>query len=130
MQKYFYFRTDAAVADDDTIAGSVMCKVEDLVAMYPTSDTALTLTFTPLLRHQSDDAGAINKDTIILNVAANTHREVMTEIARTVNASGPAYGDGVITVADDAADDDNAAAVYIHPSITSCGAIAIAAVYA
>ena len=70
----------------------------------------------------------INNDTIILNVNTNSHREVMYAIARAANATGPGYSDGVITVADDATDDSNAAAVYLHEDITSCGAIALAAV--
>ena len=52
----------------------------------------------------------------------------MYAIAQAANAGGTAYSDGVITVADDATDDSNAAAVYLHEDITSCGAIALAAV--
>ena len=130
MRKYFYFRTEAAVADDDDIARSVMFPVENLISMYPTSDTALTLTIKPALPVQADgqDGAVINNDTIILNVNTNAHREVMYAIAQAVNAGGTAYSDGVITVADDATDDSNAAAVYLHEDITSCGAIALAAV--
>jgi hypothetical protein len=129
MKKYFYFRTEAAVADDDDIARSVMFPVENLVSMYPTSDTALTLTVKPALPVQADgqDGAVINNDTIILNVNTNSHREVMYAIAQAVNAGGTAYSDGVITVADDATDDSNAAAVYLHTDITSCGAISLAA---
>ena len=130
MRKFFYFRTEAAVADDDDIARSVMFPVDNLISMYPTSDTALTLTIKPALPVQADgqDGAVINNDTIILNVNTNAHREVMYAIEQAANASGAAYSDGVITVADDAADDSNAAAVYLHSDITSCGAIALAAV--
>ena len=130
MRKFFYFRTEAAVADDDDIARSVMFPVDNLISMYPTSDTALTLTIKPALPVQADgqDGAVINNDTIILNVNTNAHREVMYAIAQAANASGAAYSDGVITVADDATDDSNAAAVYLHEDITSCGAIALAAV--
>ena len=129
MRKYFYFRTEAAVADDDDIARSVMFPVENLVSMYPTSDTALTLTVKPALPVMADgqDGAVINNDTIVLNVNTNAHREVMYAIAQAVNAGGTAYSDGVITVADDATDDSNAAAVYLHSDITSCGAISLAA---
>ena len=85
-----------------------------------------------MLRHQSDDAGAINKDTIILNISSNQHAEVMKAIARAANATGPQYNDGVIVVADDATTDYDGttkSAVYLDGNITSCGAIAIAAVY-
>ena len=130
MRKFFYFRTEAAVADDDDIARSCMFPVDNLISMYPTSDTALTLTIKPALPVQADgqDGAVINNDTIILNVNTNAHREVMYAIAQAANATGPGYSDGVITVADDATDDSNAAAVYLHEDITSCGAIALAAV--
>ena len=130
MRKFFYFRTEAAVADDDDIARSVMFPVDNLISMYPTSDTALTLTIKPALPVQADgqDGAVINNDTIVLNVNTNAHREVMYAIAQAANATGPGYSDGVITVADDATDDSNAAAVYLHEDITSCGAIALAAV--
>ena len=130
MKKFFYFRTEAAVGDDDDIATSVMFPVDNLISMYPTSDTALTLTIKPALPVMADgqDGAVINNDTIILNVNTNAHREVMYAIAQAANATGPGYSDGVITVADDATDDSNAAAVYLHEDITSCGAIALAAV--
>ena len=130
MRKFFYFRTEAAVGDDDDIATSVMFPVDNLISMYPTSDTALTLTIKPAQPGQADgqDGAVINNDTIILNVNTNAHREVMYAIAQAANATGPGYSDGVITVADDATDDSNAAAVYLHEDITSCGAIALAAV--
>tara|TARA_R100000458_G_scaffold49319_1_gene48807 strand:- start:4 stop:402 length:399 start_codon:yes stop_codon:yes gene_type:complete len=129
MRKFFYFRTEAAVADDDDIARSVMFPVDNLVSMYPTSDTALTLTVKPALPVMADgqDGAVINNDTIVLNVNTNAHREVMYAIAQAANATGPGYNDGVITVADDATDDSNAAAVYLHADITSCGAISLAA---
>ena len=129
MRKFFYFRTEAAVADDDDIARSVMFPVDNLISMYPTSDTALTLTIKPALPVQADgqDGAVINNDTIILNVNTNSHREVMYAIAQAANAGGTAYSDGVITVADDATNDANAAAVYLHADITSCGAISLAA---
>ena len=134
MRKYFYFRTEAAVGDDDDIATSLMIPVDAVKAMYPTSDTALTITFEPGIRVRGEGANATgnwtNNDSVILNVNANSHREVMYAIAQAANASGAAYSDGVITVADDAADDSNAATVYLHSDITSCGAIAIAAAFA
>ena len=130
MRKYFYFRTEAAVADDDDSARSAMFPVDSLLGMHPTSDTALTLFFTPQIRIAggvTDGADFTNADSVVLNVNTNAHREVMYAIAQAVNAGGTAYSDGVITVADDATDDNNAAAVYLHADITSCGAISLAA---
>ena len=89
MRKFFYFRTEAAVGDDDDIATSVMFPVDNLISMYPTSDTALTLTIKPALPVQADgqDGAVINNDTIILNVNTNAHREVMYAIAQAANAT-------------------------------------------
>ena len=132
MRKYFYFRTEAAVADDDDSARSAMFPVDSLLGMHPTSDTALTLFFTPQIRIAggvTDGADFTNADSVVLNVNTNAHREVMYAIARAANATGPQYNDGVITVADDATDDSNAAAVYLDADITTCGAISIGAAY-
>jgi len=130
LKKYFYFRTEAAVADDDDSATSLLVPVDNLVGMFPTSDTALTICFKPILRQASDgqDGNVINADRVILNVNTNSHREVMLAIARAANATGPQYSDGVITVVDDATDDSNAAAVVLDGDITSCGGISIAAI--
>mgnify|MGYP003649173892 FL=1 len=133
MRKYFYFRTEADEDDDDDVARSVMIPCENLVGMYPTSDTALTLTFKPVLRNVSDgqDGNVANNDTVVLNVSSNQHKEVMGAIARAANATGPQYNDGFIVVADDATTDFDGttkAAIYLDTNISSCGAIAIAAV--
>ena len=133
MRKYFYFRTEADEDDDDDIATSVMFPVDHLMGMYPTSNTALTITFKPLLPVMADgqDGAVINNDTVILNISSNQAKEVMFAIARAANATGPQYNDGVIVVADDATTDYDGttkAAVVLDSNITSCGAIAIAAV--
>ena len=133
MRKYFYFRTEADEDDDDDIATSLMIPVDNLMGMYPTSNTALTLTFKPVLRNVSDgqDGNVANNDTVILNISSNQAKEVMTAIARAANAGGTAYSDGVIVVADDATTDYDGTtkdAIVLDSNITSCGAIAIAAV--
>ena len=138
MRKYFYFRTEADEDDDDDIARSVMFPVENITGMYPTSDTALTITFKSIIRVYANDpdddaCNFINNDTIVLNVSSNQHKEVMSAIARAANAGGTAYSDGFITVADDATTDFDGttkAAIYLDSNITSCGAIAIAAALA
>lgn len=138
MRKYFYFRTEADEDDDDDIARSVMFPVENLTGMYPTSNTALTLHFKSVIRVYANDpdddaCNFINNDSIVLNISSNQHKEVMTAIARAANASGTAYSDGVIVVADDATTDYDGttkAAVYLDSNITDVGAIAIAAALA
>ena len=133
MRKYFYFITEADEDDDDDIARSLMIPVDNLMGMYPTSNTALTLTFKPVLRNVSDgqDGNVANNDTVILNISSNQAKVCITAIARAANASGTAYSDGVIVVADDATTDYDGTtkdAIVLDSNITSCGAIAIAAV--
>ena len=138
MRKYFYFRTEADEDDDDDIATSAMFPVDSLTGMYPTSDTALTLHFKSVIRVYANDpdddaCNFINNDSVVLNINSNQAKEVMFAIARAANATGPQYNDGVIVVADDATTDYDGTtktAVVLDSNITSCGAIAIAAVYA
>ena len=132
MKKYLYFRTGhsatgTAVADVDATTEDLCIDADRLVGMETTSDTALSLHFEPVIRHQSDDAGAINKDNVILNVTANTQFEVMQSIAAAIKTSRQS----LIIVADDIVDDATTGSVarYLHGSITSCGAISVAGAY-
>ena len=118
MKKYFIVN-DAA---DDT----GMWPVEALRAVTCASDATVLVQFDAGL---TDPTGATaDVDTVTLTITADKQLEVMKAIAQAANATGPQYNDGVITVADDATDDSNAAAVYLHEDITSCGAIALAGV--
>ena len=130
MEKYLYFRNVTAVGDDDNIEDSVTFKSSKLFGMFPSSDTALKLTFDPIQRPSDTGvAGAVDNaanlplvDTVLLNVTANSHREVMQAIAGALNSAG-AINDPFIVVADDATDDSNGAAMTLHRDITSCGTI-------
>ena len=129
MEKFLYFRNVTAVGDDDNIEDSATFKASNLIGMFPSSDTALKLTFNPIQRPVTDAAGAVDNaanlphvDTVILNVNTNAHREVMQAIAGALNSAG-AINDPFIVVADDATDDNNASAITLHRDITSCGTI-------
>ena len=74
-------------------------------------------------------------DTVVLNINQGKAEEVMRTLVQAINSNYPAYTDGFIVVADDvtttyltssAAADETVAEQYIHPDITSCGAITIA----
>tara|TARA_B110000211_G_C13553320_1_gene324556 strand:+ start:20 stop:475 length:456 start_codon:yes stop_codon:yes gene_type:complete len=136
MEAYLYFRTQATLADDDDIAQSAMFSASDFRGCYPISDTALKLHFksvfldsaatsrviqedndhnaTAVMVHRNHD---IRTDTVILNVTANKHKEVMQALANTMTQSQA----GFINVADDV----SGAPSYLHANITSCGAITI-----
>ena len=82
------------------------------------------------------DGEVVIADTVVLNINQGKVKEVMTRLVEVINSSYPAYSDGFVTIADDvtttyltssAAADETVSAQYIHPDITSCGAITIAA---
>ena len=133
MRKYFYFRTEAAVADDDDKARSDMIPVERFRGAIPTNSSAGTAAniITLFFESAANMAGAgqngeiIIQDTVVLNVTAGKAKDVLVALAEAAN--GHPHSDGVIVVADDATNDANAEAVYLHSGITSCGAITQAA---
>ena len=133
MKKYFYFRTEAAVGDDDDKARSAMIAVDKFRGAIPSNSSAGTSANVITLYFESalNMAGAgqngeiIIQDTVVLNVTVGQAKNVLVALAEAAN--GHPHSDGVITVADDATDDANAEAVYLHSGITSCGAITQAA---
>jgi hypothetical protein len=137
MDKYFYFRTQADQDNDDGIDDSLCLPVRQIRSMNPSSDTAITITFDSVYNTSTDgDNEVVIGDTVVLNVNQGKTKEVLERLVEVVNSSYPAYTDGFITVADDvtttyltssSAADETVSAQYIHPDITSCGAITIAA---
>ena len=133
MRKYFYFRTEAAVGDDDDKARSAMIPVDRFRGAIPTNSSAgnAANVITLFFESAANIAGAgqngeiIIQDTVVLNVTAGKAKDVLVALAEAAN--GHPHSDGVIVVADDATDDANAKAVYLHSGITSCGAITQAA---
>ena len=137
MENYLYFRTEASITADDDIARSAMFAVSNFRGCYPVSDTTLKLHFRSvfldsaatsrvLTPHQGQTVSAsimvqhdhdIRTDTVILNVTANKHKEVMQALANTMTQSQA----GFINVADDF----SGAPSYLHANITSCGSISI-----
>ena len=136
MENYLYFRTQATLADDDDIAQSAMFAVSNFRGCYPVGDTTLKLHFrsvfldsaatSRVIQGDTDLTAAsimvqhdhdIRTDTVILNVTANKHKEVMQALANTMTQSQA----GFINVADDI----SGAPSYLHANITSCGSITI-----
>ena len=133
MKKYFYFRTEAAVGDDDDKARSAMIAVDKFRGAIPTNGSAgnsanvVTLFFDSAvnMKGAGQNGEIIISDSVVLNVTAGKAKDVCIAIAEAAN--GHPHSDGVIVVADDATNDANAEAVYLHSGITSCGAITQAA---
>ena len=129
MRKYFYFRTEADEDADDDKARSAMIPVDKFRGAIPTNSSAgnaanvITLFFDSAINMAGagQNGEIIIADTVLLNVTAGKAKDVCVAIAEAAN--GHPHSDGVITVADDATNDANAKAVYLHSGITSCGAI-------
>ena len=132
MRKYFYFRTEAAVGDDDDKARSAMIPVDRFRGAIPTNSSAgtsanvITLYFESALNHAGSGQNNehIIQDTVVLNVTVGQAKNVL--VAITEAANGHPHSDGVVVIADDATTDydgSTKAAVYVHSGITSCGAI-------
>ena len=140
MEKYLYFRTVADQDADDGNDDSHLFPASRLTGMYPGADGTLILAF---LSVQNWDAGVdanqeVTSDLVTLNITTHRHKEVMQDITRAINAQGPQYGDGFITVADDvtttyltstAAADETVVGTYLSSNIVTCGAITIIAAW-
>ena len=129
MKNFLYFRTEAAVGDDDGSGNSVMFPAESLVGAEMASDTSLVLSFNPSKRPSAADSSAAADsaanlslvDTVALTITANKGKEVLEAIVGAMNAG---LNSGFIVVADDAADAAGGTQ-YISSDIDSCGTITI-----
>ena len=139
-EKYLYFRNVADQVDDDGNDDSHLFPASRLTGMYPGAAGTLVLSFLSVL---NADAGVdanqeVTSDLVTLNITSRRHKEVMQTITRAINASGPQYGDGFLTVADDVTTtyltssaatpaDETVSAKYIDSDITSVASITILA---
>ena len=127
MKNFLYFRNVALLATDQAIENSACFPYDSLLGIHPVSDTSVRLTFEPIQRPAGAnttlvaDTGANLPlvDTVVLNITANKGREVMQAIIGACNAS---LSDGLIVIADDAAD-QTGGAKYLVSNISSCGTI-------
>ena len=121
---WLYFNTEA---DDDSIsATSNGCyNAKDLIAMFPSSDTELTLHFNNMINFGNKEA-----DSVRLTLAtANTHNAVITKLVQNINNTRPNFN-GFITVGDDLTTIVGGAAgsaetEYLMPEISAVGTITI-----
>ena len=146
MEKYLYFRTVADEDDDDAItADSALVPVSKITGFYPSNSGSagaaadeLTIYFDSINNIQTaGDNEVVKSDSVLLNITIGQSFNVMQAIVDAINATGAAYQDGYIVIADDATtsvgassiEGNNATkdAIYIHSGITSCGAITVTA---
>tara|TARA_R100000697_G_scaffold22033_2_gene29475 strand:+ start:579 stop:974 length:396 start_codon:yes stop_codon:yes gene_type:complete len=129
MEKYLYFRTEATDANDDATGDSALFPASSLMGMQPTSDTALTLYFKPMVRRDPtgsvDSANSLdNHDSVVVTIPANTHIIAMRAISEIINKT---ESSAFVVIAND----DSGGTEYLSGSgITACGTITVAAAYA
>ena len=129
-QKYLYFRTEAADADDDATGDSALFPASSLMGMQPTSDTALTLYFKSMVRgtpsgNEPDaDESFDNNDYVVVTISANTHLAAMRAIVEIINNDNSS---AFVVVAND----DSGGTEYLADSgISACGDISVGVAYA
>ena len=128
MEKYLYFRTEATDANDDATGDSALFPASSLMGMQPTSDTALTLYFKPMVRRDPtgsvDSANSLdNHDSVVVTIPANTHIIAMRAISEIINKT---ESSAFVVIANN----DSGGTEYLSGSgITACGTITVAAAY-
>ena len=141
--KYLYFRAVTDQANDDATGDSALFPLSSLMGMQPTSDTALTLYFTPIVRRMPSgnepdaDASFDNHDTVVLTVTSNRHKEAMQDIMNNISGSITVIADDLTTThltgthgRTGVAIDETVTASYISTYITACVSINVSAAYA
>ena len=103
---YLYFRTINVLANDDSSADSACFPLSRFTGMHPPADDSLAIHFEPQIRNNGDGQADdfTNNDKVIVSLSANnTHKEVMTRLARLFAgaANGGIHADGFLDVADD-----------------------------
>jgi|TARA_R100001530_G_scaffold134897_1_gene110775 hypothetical protein len=135
IEKWLYFRTVANEDDDDGDAGaagtsptSICFPASAIKTMAPASDTSLEIKLDSLKILGQDNTNRrtnwAGDDSVVLNVTQGKTFEVMEAITQAVAGAG----DGFVVVADDMTTNyanDTVVAQYLHPNITSCGAITV-----
>ena len=115
MERFLYFRAEATTANDDATGDSAIFPASSLIAMEPTTDSALTMYF-------SVDGVA---SSVILNLTtANTHLTASKAITHSISTgksfTNKRYLPALIIIANDT----TGATEYLEGSgIASCGAI-------
>ena len=130
---YLYFRTIAALGDDDSSADSAMFPLSRLQGMVPSADDTLNIYFKPMINqennrfdHDADSTAGVNSDYVVCQIGTNDHKDAMIALARLFSgaANGGIHHEGVIVVADDLT------ATYAVSEVTALSTISIGAAFA
>lgn len=96
MDKFLYFaQGDGANAT----SRASLYPLSSFRGFDPSTTTTLTLFFAPIA---ITDVGATDVvDKVVLTISTNTHKKVMQDICKAINAQGIGLGDGFIVIADE-----------------------------
>ena len=130
---YLYFRTIAALGDDDSSADSAMFPLSRLQGMVPSADDTLNIYFKPMINQENnrfdtdaDSTAGVNSDYVVCQIGTNDHKDAMAALSRLFAgaANGGIHHDGTIVVADDVT------STYAVSEVTALSTISVTAAIA
>jgi len=112
MKRFFYFRPEGTIGNDDAQGDSMLVPVEDITGMEATGATALDVYFKSTNNVMGGGQGeVVIQDKVSLTVTTQTQKSVMKAIVEAMN-NGP-HEDGITVIADDVN------STYLVPEIAS-----------
>ena len=115
MKRFFYFRPEGTIGNDDAQGDSMLVPVEDITGMEATGATALDVYFKSTNNVMGGGQGeVVIQDKVTLTVTTQTQKSVMKAIVQAMN-NGP-HEDGITVIADDVN------STYLVPEIASATA--------
>jgi len=112
MKRFFYFRPEGTLGNDDAQGDSMLVPVEDITGMEATGATTMDLYFKSTNNMSAGGQGeVVIQDSVSLTVTTETQKSVMKAIVEAMN-NGP-HEDGITVIADDVN------STYLVPQIAS-----------
>jgi len=112
MKRFFYFRPEGTLGNDDAQGDSMLVPVEDITGMEATGATTMDLYFKSTNNMSAGGQGeVVIQDSVSLTVTTETQKVVMKAIVEAMN-NGP-HEDGITIIADDVN------STYLVPQIAS-----------
>jgi len=112
MKRFFYFRPEGTLGNDDAQGDSMLVPVEDITGMEATGATTMDLYFKSTNNMVAGGQGeVVIQDSVSLTVTTETQKSVMKAIVEAMN-NGP-HEDGITVIADDVN------STYLVPQIAS-----------
>ena len=112
MKRFFYFRPEGTLGNDDAQGDSMLVPVEDITGMEATGATTMDLYFKSTNNMSAGGLGeVVIQDKVTLTVTTQTQKSVMKAIVEAMN-NGP-HEDGITVIADDVN------STYLVPEIAS-----------